>query len=159
MSDMLVKLYDIKTEGELFDKLMKEGITIKRALAPDMMQIVDYVRNNHGEVWASECMVAFANKPISCYVAVKDKKLIGFSCYETTAKGFFGPMGVDDDLQGKGIGKALLHQCLSSMWESGYAYAVIGGAGDDVFGFYKKTVGAVEIPGSEPGVYKRMIED
>lgn len=157
MSDMLVKLYDLKPEEELFDKLMKEGISIKRALAPDMIKIIEYVRENFGDTWASECTAAFSGKPISCYIAAADKKLVGFSCYDATTKGFFGPIGVSDELQGKGIGKALLHKCLCSMWESGYAYAIIGGV-EDVAGFYKKTVGAVEIPGSNPGVYKQMIE-
>ncbi len=159
MSDMLVKLYELKPENELLDRLGKDGITIKRALAPDMSQILDYVKDNFGDTWASECTVAFTNKPISCYIAVREKKLVGFSCYGATAKGFFGPIGVADELQGKGIGKALLHQCLSSMRESGYAYAVIGGAGEDVYDFYSKSAGAVVIPGSDPGVYSQMVEN
>ena len=39
------------------------------------------------------------------------------------------------------------------MRDSGYAYAVIGAAGDHVKGFYEKVVGAVEIEGSVPGIY------
>jgi hypothetical protein len=34
----------------------------------------------------------------------------------------------------------------------GYAYAIIGGAGP--VDFYQKTVGAIEIEGSVPGIYR-----
>jgi hypothetical protein len=39
------------------------------------------------------------------------------------------------------------------MRDSGYAYAVIGAAGDHVKGFYEKVAGAVEIADSVPGIY------
>lgn len=39
----------------------------------------------------------------------------------------------------------------------GYAYAIIGGVGPHVQGFYEKAVGAVLIEGSEPGVYGGML--
>jgi hypothetical protein len=38
----------------------------------------------------------------------------------------------------------------------GYGYAVVGDAGATAF--FEKTVGAVEIPGSTPGVYGTQIK-
>jgi hypothetical protein len=38
------------------------------------------------------------------------------------------------------------------MAAQGYAYAIIGGAGPT--GFYVKTVGAMPIDGSTPGIYR-----
>ena len=47
--------------------------------------------------------------------------------------------------------------CLNlSMWEEGYGYAIIGWA-DEALEFYKKSVNAIVIEDSAPGVYKRMI--
>jgi hypothetical protein len=37
----------------------------------------------------------------------------------------------------------------------GYGYAIIGDVGPAEF--YRKTVGAVEIPDSTPGIYKGMV--
>ena len=42
------------------------------------------------------------------------------------------------------------------MYTVGYAYAIIGDAGP--VEYYKKTVGAVEIPNSHPGIYKNMLK-
>lgn len=54
--------------------------------------------------------------------------------------------------QGRGTGKALLLAALHAMRTQGYAYAIIGGAGGDLFGFYAKTAGVVVIDDSTPGV-------
>ncbi len=154
--DMLVKLYDLPDEIEGLKELKDEGILIKRALPLDKGKILEYVKDTFSVGWASECDVSFSNKPVSCYVAVKDKEIIGFACYEATAKGFFGPTGVTANFRGKGLGKALLFKCLHSMKEEGYAYAIIGWV-DDALEFYKKTVNAQEIEDSFPGIYSRMI--
>lgn len=100
--------------------------------------------------------MSFSNHPVSCYVAVENKRLVGFACYDATCKNFFGPMGVNESMRGKGIGKALLLQCLHEMASQGYAYAIIGGAGP--VDFYVRTVQAVEIAGSTPGIYRGLLE-
>jgi predicted GNAT family acetyltransferase len=155
MSDMLVKLYDFTVDLTVFEKLRTEGIEIKRALAPDKRLVADWVCHNFGECWASECEVAFANHPVSCYVAVKSGEIIGFACYEATARDYFGPTGVAEAFRGKGAGAALLYSCLNSLKELGYAYAIIGSAGP--VDYYRKTVGAIIIEDSEPGIYKNLI--
>jgi hypothetical protein len=42
------------------------------------------------------------------------------------------------------------------MKEMGYAYAIIGGVGPKEF--YAKTVGAIEIPDSAPGIYTAPLD-
>lgn len=157
MNDMLVKLYTIKEDTELLAALSSQGIEIKRALSPDKNKIVAYVKKKHSEGYENECEVSFSNTPISCFIAVKDKKIIGFACYEATAKNYFGPTAVDNKFRGKGIGKALLLKCLLAMREYGYAYAIIGWV-DDALGFFQKAVGATIIEDSFPGVYSRLID-
>ena len=102
-----------------------------------------WVDRHFGDPWASEVAVGFAQSPISVLVAVKDGKLLGFACHDTTAKGFFGPTGVDEAARGQGIGEALLIATLKSMREAGYGYAIIGAAGPQ--DFYAKAVGAETI--------------
>jgi GNAT superfamily N-acetyltransferase len=95
--------------------------------------------------------------PPTCHIATFDSKIVGFACHDATAKGYFGPTGISPAVRGIGIGAALLIASLRAMQEAGYAYAVIGGVGVDAQGFYQKVVGAVEIAGSEPGIYRDQI--
>ncbi|HOQ39755.1 MAG TPA: GNAT family N-acetyltransferase [Fervidobacterium sp.] len=158
MPDMLVKLYELPSDEDILEELSKIGIVIKRSIGPEKISIVEWVKAEFGKHWASETDVTFSNKPISCFIAIdttNDNEIVGFACYDATTRGFFGPTGVNPKYRGKGIGTALLLACLKDMYSIGYAYAIIGDAGPTEY--YKKTVGAVEIPNSHPGIYKNMV--
>ena len=158
MPDMLVKLYNIPNSYDIEKKLLEEGIRIKKALAPDRSKIASFSKTCAKEDYSDEVNAAFSNNPITCYIATKEKKIIGFACYEATARNFFGPMAVLENERKKGIGKALLLKSLESMRELGYAYAIIGWPAKSAIGFYKKCVSAIMIDEKSSGVYKRMIE-
>ena len=151
--DMLVKLYEVQDCPELMEKLKAEGVLIKKAMTPDLTKITSWVKETFGQGWADECTAGILSD--GCWIAVKDKKVIGFACYDATMKDFFGPTGVAEDMRGHGIGKALLIRCMISMRERGYAYAIIGSAGPK--DFYRKAVGAIGIEGSIPGAYRNMV--
>ena len=159
MADMLVNLYELPSEGTLLTDLSKQGIEIIRALSLDKHIITNFIKKyfDGGDSWASECEAAFTHTPISCFIAVCKKKIIGFGCYESTAKDYFGPTGVSKQYRKKGIGKALLLKCLYAMKEEGYGYAIIGWPADDAIHFYENSVGATLIKSKNNGVYERMI--
>lgn len=157
MPDMLVKLYDLPKPDEDQAPWKRAGIVIKRAMTPDKFLVLDFVRQNFAEAWASECDAAFANKPVSCFVAVREGKVVGFACYEATWKDYFGPTGVAKECRGMGLGTALLLRALGGLWDMGYAYGIIGGAVSAI-PFYEKTVGAVVIPDSVPSIYRDRIK-
>lgn len=154
--DMLVKLYNLPS------RKVVDGVTIRRALAPEQHLVVKWVKEKFGEGWASECQTAFANgHPVSCFIATKDDQIIGFSVYDATAKGVAGPIGLDDKFQGKGLGKALLIETLRDMNNQGYPYAVIGWVAPFNQGFFQKAVDAEVIEGSAPmtGMYKGIVTE
>lgn len=155
MSDMLVKLYQLPEQDDIIKNLEAKKIIIRRALAPEKSLVIDWVLNNFNAHWASECDVCFSKQPISCYIAVQDKKILGFACYDAIAKDFFGPTGVGTEFRGNGVGKALLLKCLFAMKEEGYAYGIIGDAGPK--DYYSKIVGASIIEDSTPGIYKGLL--
>jgi GNAT superfamily N-acetyltransferase len=102
-----------------------------------------------------KCPVGFANKPVSIYIAVLETQLVGFAAYECTRKTFFGPCGVAESARGLGVGKALLIASLWGLQQLGYVYGIIGGAGP--VQFYEKSVGAIVIPDSDPGIYTNLL--
>lgn len=154
--DMLVKLYPLEEKPELCRKLEETGISVRRAMAVDKGHIVQFVRNNFGDGPANECSYAFTGHPVSCFIAVREKHIIGFACYNTAAEDFFGPVGVYEKYRSMGVGEALLRASLLALKNSGFAYAVISCAGE-AEEFYRKTVGAAVIGDSFPGIYRNMI--
>lgn len=129
---------------------------VRRAQPFELTAVRGFVEANFSTRWADEVSVGFARQPITVFVATMERELIGFAAYECTRRGFFGPMGVAERAHGKGAGKALL---LAAMWglrEMGYVYAIVGAAGP--VRFYQKTVGAIVIPDSEPGIYTDLLK-
>ena len=95
--DMLVNLLTLPEEPKL-----PAGIRIRRAMAPDKLHIVDWVKEHSGSFAAGECDVCFSHTPISCYVVTCGAEILGYACYNATAPDFFGPTRVLDSEQGKG---------------------------------------------------------
>ncbi|MCL4876513.1 MAG: GNAT family N-acetyltransferase [Anaerolineae bacterium] len=155
MTDMLVKLYELPDAAPILQQQTAQGITIRRAIAPEKHFVLAWIRTHFSEYWVSECDVAFARQPISCFLAVENEMVIGFGVYDTTRKGFFGPTGVSEAARGRGTGTALLLVCLHAMWHEGYGYAIIGGVGP--VEFYQRAVGATVIENSTPSVYGGML--
>jgi GNAT superfamily N-acetyltransferase len=151
MADMLVRLYDLPDGRGRTEGLTASGIQVRRAMAYEKRTVAAWVLAAFGEGWASECERAFSNCPVSCFIAVREDRLIGFACHDCTAPNFFGPFGVAEAERGCGVGAGLLLAALRSMADRGYAYAIIGGAGS--MEFYSRVAGAVEIPQSSPGIY------
>ena len=157
MGDMLVRLYNLPDGTEHMRRLAAQGITVRRAMPYEKHLVLDWVEQQFSRRWASECDVAFSNQPISCFVATQAGAIVGFACYDATCKGFFGPTGVLEALRGRGIGQGLLLATLEAMWALGYGYAAIGWIGPKEF--YARTVGAIEIPDSTPGIYRDMLHE
>ncbi len=155
MIDMLVRLYDLPDAAELYQDAAAKGVTLRRARAFEKHTVAAFAKANFSEKWVSEVEVAMSRQPVACFIATRDKEIIGFACYDTTQRGFFGPTGVSENARGLGLGKALLFKALEGLREIGYAYAIIGGVGPKEF--YAKTCGAIEIPGSDPGTYTDLL--
>lgn len=155
MTDMLVKLYALPPLTPVMEAQAAQGITLRRAIAPEKHHVLRWVREQFSEYWVNECDIAFSRQPVTAFLAIEDRALIGFGCYETTARGFFGPTGVGEAARGRGVGTALLLVCLHDMRAYGYAYAIIGAVGPAEF--YQKAVGAIPIDDSTPGVYAGML--
>ena len=155
--DMLVRLYALPSIEAELRELAMDGISIIRALPTDRSLVVRWVRKHTSEKAACEAECCFSTPSPTIFIAVKDRRMIGYACYNATAPDFFGPTEVAEEYRGKGIGKALLVASLNALREEGYGYAIIGSVGPAAF--YEKCVGAVPIEDSTPGIYSRMLDE
>lgn len=148
--DMIVDLYQpVITEVE-------NKYDIKRVLSPNSDKVLDFIGTHFSKGWVSEAKAGLYKNNSTCFIAVDDGKIIGFACYDATAKGYFGPTGVNKDYRGQSVGKALLLHTLTAMRYDGYGYAIIGGVNTVTREFYEKSSGAVAIENSK-NIYQRMI--
>ena len=151
MPDLLVNLLRLPALEEARE------FNVRRAQPWEISQVRRFVSENFSPNWADEISVGFARQPITVFIATIDRELVGFAAYECTRRGFFGPTGVIQSARGKGVGKALALASLWALREMGYVYAIIGAAGP--VRFYQKTVGAIIIPDSEPGIYTDALKN
>lgn len=154
MPDMLVRLYAIPEVSPVTERLGRDGIVIRRARTPEKPKVLAWL-GEHFPFWVPEVEATYARLPVACFLAVRGNELLGFSCYDSICPNFFGPTGVLESERGKEIGKGLLLAALHAQRAQGYAYAIIGGVGPAEY--YAKTVGAVMIEGSQPGIYGGLL--
>ncbi|MEO8152573.1 MAG: GNAT family N-acetyltransferase [Rhizobacter sp.] len=150
--DMLIKLYALPAAAS---RPLAPGVEVRKPIGPENSLLVDWVGEQFGKGWASEMQAALVNRPISVFIATQGQAPVGFACYDATARGLFGPMGVGAKLRGQGVGEALLLACLNDMRAVGYAYAVAGSVGPTAF--FQRAAGAIEIADSHPGLYRGML--
>lgn len=154
MADLLVRLYDLPDYN--YKRISDQGVTLRRALAPERGAVCDWVEKHFSRHWRSEVEVGFSHQPIDVWIATEDAKLLGFACCDVTARGFFGPTGVSEKARGRGIGEALLFKSLEDLRNRGFAYGIIGDPGP--VEFYRKKLDAMEIPASKPGIYRGLLK-
>ena len=155
MPDMLVNLLKLPALEPVLLELEQLNIILRRAQPFEITPVLSFIEDNFSIAWADEISVGFANKPVSVFIATLEQEIVGFGAYECTRRGFFGPTGVIEALQGRGVGKALLLACLGGLRDMGYVYGIIGRAGP--VQFYEKAVGAVTIADSDPGIYTDLL--
>ena len=157
MADMLIKLYDLENDWQFLKGQQALGIDIRKPIGPEKHGVIAWVADHFSDGWASETDVALSNSPATCFVAAKNARIVGFACYDATALGYFGPIGVAKSHRRKGTGTALMTACLLEMKLKNYGYAIVGAVKDK--NYYKKAIGAIEIPDSSPGIYGSQIKD
>ena len=153
---MLVNLLKLPPVDALLNEFASSGVVVRRAQPFEITPVMEFVESEFSVAWADEISVGFANKPVTVFIATFEGQVVGFAGYECTRRAFFGPTGVIDEMQSKGIGKALLLACLHGLREMGYVYGIIGRAGPAQF--YENAVGAIVIPDSDPGIYTDLLQ-
>lgn len=123
ITDLSAENFDTDAEEK---KLLQEEIIIKRAEEKDKSKVFEWLTRNFAG-WYGEVSSAYQNNPITLFTAEREGELVAFSAHEGNNKGtgWFGPMGTDSSLRGKGVGGILLKKCLKDMKEMGFVKAII----------------------------------
>lgn len=140
--DMIVRLFALPPAPAI-----PGDVVLRRPVAYERQQVVRWVDQRFGELWANETATALSQVPATMIIAVRDRTVLGFACYDTTDRGFAGPIGVDEAARGLGLGRALTWAALDGLRQRGFAYAVIGDVGPAAF--YANHFAAEPIPGSD----------
>lgn len=115
--------FDTSSEEQ---QLTREKIFIRRATKTDW-QLVENLIVNQFKAWLPEIQTTYKNNPISLHIAEYNGKVEAFSAYDSNNlnTGWFGPMGTNPVLRGKGIGGILLKRCLDDMKKQGHDVSII----------------------------------
>ena len=112
--------------AEAIHALGADGIAITRAKKDDLPGILELLKKEW-ELWEHEVRTAMTMNPPALFIAKKEGRIRAFSAYDgnNVGTGWFGPMGTDPSLRGKGIGSILLYLCLQAMRDQGHHTSVI----------------------------------
>ena len=150
-ADILVKLYQLPPCPAVPD-----GVVLRHPMPHERGAMRMWISREFSDGWADEFDTAFCSMPPSAWVLQRGGELLGFACYDVTARGFFGPTGVKESEQGQGFGRLLLLASMHALRQLGYGYAIIGSAGP--VDFYLRTLPAMQIPDSHPGIYPQPVD-
>jgi len=73
---MLVKLYTLPDSSLLLKTLKDKGIEIRQAKPSEKRSIAEWVRQRFSTAVAAECEAAIEQRPLTCYIAVENQKVI-----------------------------------------------------------------------------------
>jgi N-acetylglutamate synthase-like GNAT family acetyltransferase len=121
--DLQNQEFDTSTEEK---QLANEKIFIRRASQADW-PLVEKLITQHFKAWLTEIKSTYQNDPISLHIAEYKGQIEAFSAYDANNlnTGWFGPMGTNPILRGKGIGGILLKRCLNDMKRQGHKVSII----------------------------------
>jgi len=87
------------------------------------------MRETWGPGWHDETMRVLDHQPISCHIALRNERIVGFATNDSVRPGWFGPTGTNEEVRGKGIGGVLLRRCLTDWQRDGRKYGEISWIG------------------------------
>ncbi|MCG7344216.1 GNAT family N-acetyltransferase [Sporosarcina sp. ACRSL] len=103
----------VKKEREL------EGYVFETVQDGDLPAVIRFANTDFNPDWGRAIREGLLQglDPSQVLIAKKEGKIVGFAMYGgyEGIRERFGPFGVDDSEQGKGLGKVLLHEALHSM--------------------------------------------
>ena len=142
--NMTVDLASAPLDTEVDElRLTEDGLTIRLLEPSDEPGFSAWMRG-WGGTWQAEAALALARESGSVHIAVRGEgehaEYLGFACQGSNRRSWFGPMGTEESLRGRGVGAVLLRRCLADQRAAGLRTAQVGWTGP--IRFYARAVGA-----------------
>jgi GNAT superfamily N-acetyltransferase len=115
-------------------RLAEQGIAVRNLGAADLPALLGFLRDHMYGDWLRHArdLLVDATRGLASLdnftVAVRGEEVVGYCQFEDE---HFGPFGVQDDLQGLGIGTVVLGRCLQTMRRHGHHNAWVLWTSDD----------------------------
>jgi len=122
--DMSLFYYPERVKA-LASELRMRSVKIKRASSEESELVGKWVEEKFSPFWRVETEMALAAEDGGVLVAESHGNIVGFSAYGALRPDFFGPIGVEPDARGGGIGTVLLFDTLTSMRGEGVRVVTI----------------------------------
>jgi len=131
---------------EVEEKLERENIKVMTLTTEYLYPLMKFLKNYFGGDWYTRAYgLILHNRKDQVFIAVKESEVIGY-CQFWNGEGYewympgphFGPIGVREDMRGKGVGTLLLYKCLKAMKERGIHNAFLLWAREEVRKFYER---------------------
>jgi GNAT superfamily N-acetyltransferase len=121
--DANLVLFDYGPFAAREERLRAEGIDVRALLPHEFLPLLAYLREHASPDWLRDARELLTDitrglaTEAQFTVAVRgDRQIVGYCQFRGE---HFGPFGVREDLQGRGIGTVLLAQCLQTMRRQG----------------------------------------
>ncbi|MCX8180771.1 MAG: GNAT family N-acetyltransferase [Thermofilaceae archaeon] len=110
---------------KLCERLRQNGIVVRKARLEESELLSRWVEERFSPFWRIEVEMGMNAEDGGVLLAEKDGEIIGFSVYGALRPDYFGPIGVDPQRRGGGVGTVLLFECLKLMKAEGVRVATI----------------------------------
>ena len=146
--DMIAPLLALPDPAPVMRRVEEQGIAVGRESMGSLTPLRAFIAAHFTQVWADGVLAGLSHAPASVFTATDGDEIVGFGAHSGNRPGIVGPLGVHPQYRGRGIGAALLFQCLLDLRARGYVYGIIGQVGPAAF--YEKTCGAILLPAEWP---------
>ena len=128
------------------ERLRHEGIEVKVLTTEYLYPLMKFLKEYFQGDWYRHALeLLLHNRKKQLFIAVKRREVVGY-CQFWDGEGYewympgshFGPLGVREDVRGKGIGTVLLHRCLEAMKENGIHTAFLLWTGKEARRLYER---------------------
>jgi len=123
-------------------RLAAAGIAVRRGRPEDALAVAGHAERLWPKVWVRETATALHRDPPPIFLALRDRRVIGFAAHGIHRPSLYGPIATDPAEQGHGIGAVLSGLCLEDMAARGVRTAQIGWVAETAIPFYSRTAGA-----------------
>ena len=152
---LLVNPAECDHNDTLFTQLLAKNSTYTTSnLTVADPELKTFISKYFSTSWALEVEFGLINIPAAHCTVLKNiaGDIVGFAAVHAVNRNWFGPMGIKDELRGRGLGKLILLHAMRQATENGINSLILSGVNDKAQ-FYRKI-----FPNAKDILFKKVIK-